>query len=108
MTYKPRRCSERWLDSDCPSEVLAIFDYPNETDRYDIFYVDLYAHDAPEGPWLSFVSVTENGWYYHGEMPAHKVAAYRYRMKHCYARWSDLPEVVKAVVHRDITQAKAG
>lgn len=99
---KPRRCSKRWLDGDCPKEILCILDHPRERERFDVFYADAYAADAPFGPWVGFVCSTEDGAYYHGEMPAHEVAAYRYRFKHRYARWSDLPDAVKAVVRRDI------
>lgn len=105
--YTPRRCSKRWLDGDCPAGVLAIMDHPKEIDRYDVFYSDLYAADAPRGPWLSFISLTEDGAYHHGEMPAHEVAAYRYRMKHRYAKWSDLPDAVKNVVRRDLAEVNA-
>jgi hypothetical protein len=35
--YTPRRASRRWLDADCPPGVLAIFDHPNEFERYTVF-----------------------------------------------------------------------
>ncbi|BCP41458.1 hypothetical protein MINTMi27_15510 [Mycobacterium intracellulare] len=82
-------------------------EYPRERDRYDVFYVEPYALDDPRGPWISFISLTEDGSAYHGEMTASAVAAYRYRMKHRYARWSDLPDVVKARVLRDIEKMRA-
>lgn len=106
--YAPRRCSDRWLDADCPEEILAIIDLgANETDRYDVFYAELFAHDDPRGPWLSFYSLDVHGYGYHGELQAHQVAAYRYRMKHRYAKWSTLPDAVKDAVRRDIQDATA-
>lgn len=108
--YTPRRCGKRWLDGDCPPEILAIFDYgTNETDRFDVFYVEVSTVTYPDSSrvehWQQFVSLTESGARYHGEMEAHKVAAYRYRMKHRYAKWSTLPEAVKSAVRGDIAQA---
>lgn len=106
--YTPRRCSKRWLDGDCPAGVLAILEYPHETERYDIFYADVIT--APYGNatehWLSFVSSSESGSHYHGEMQAHQVAAYRDRMKHRYTKWSTLPQAVKNVVLHDLQEEK--
>lgn len=105
-TYAPRRCSTRWLDADCPREILAIIDLgPKETDRYDVFYADVMTDDRDQ--WLTYYSLDDHGAGYHGELKAHQVAAYRYRMKHRYATWSSLPEVVKAAVRRDISDATA-
>lgn len=39
-TYRPRRCSSRWLDADCPKGVLCIMDHPAFADRYTIFYAE--------------------------------------------------------------------
>lgn len=102
--YKPRRCSKRWLDGDCPDGVLAIIDSgPEDLDRYTIFYAEAYGHDDHRGPYLTYLGTSADlGFSGHGEMTAHQVASFRYRMKHRYARWSDLPEVVKAVVRRDL------
>lgn len=100
----PRRCSKRWLDSDCPREVLAIIDLgPKETapERYDIIYTELIGNGARE-EWLGGYSLSESGAGSHFELQAHQMAAYRYRMKHRYAKWSDLPEAVKDAVRRDL------
>lgn len=104
--YRPRRCSKRWLDGDCPREVLAIMDHPKESDRYTIFYWFNLPLDVAEGRHteIEFISIDECGRYYHDSMEAYKVASYRYREKHHYAKWSDLPEAVKAVVRRDLEQ----
>lgn len=107
--YGARRCSKRWLDADCPAEVLCIMDHPKEVDRYTIFYVDVdtvrYEGTSYTEKWLTFLSVTESGNFYHGEMKAHEVAQYRYRQKHRYAKWSALPLVVKMAVWQDIEAA---
>ncbi|MCA2331855.1 hypothetical protein JF714_15540 [Mycobacterium avium] len=108
--YKPRRCSKRWLDGDCPAEVLAIIDHGEaETDRYDVIYSDVqrvkYDDSRRAELWLGGLSSTERGAVYHFELQAHEVSAYRYRFKHRYARWSDLPEAVKAAVRRDLAEA---
>jgi hypothetical protein len=104
--YTPRRCSARWLDGDCPREVLCIFAYPDEpTPSYDVFYAETYAHDDPRGPWIGYLDVDYTGAFAHGEMRAHEVAAYRYRMKHRYFQWSLLPDAVKAAVRFDLARA---
>ena len=36
------------------------------------------------------------------EMRPHEAATYRYRFKHHYAKWSSLPDAVKAVVRADL------
>lgn len=103
--YKPRRCSKRWLDGDCPSEVLAIMDSgPKDFDRYTVFYVDVTkdGHDH----WITYRGMSEHpaspsGFGISGQMRAHEVAAYRYRCKHHYATWSSLPVDVQAMVRRD-------
>jgi len=102
--YKPRRCGKRWLDGDCPKGVLAIMDHPKELDRYTIFYNAPIVDDG-RGSWLTYLSSTEDGWYYHDEMEAYKVANYRYHNAHRYIRWSDLPEVVKNIVRKDLENA---
>ena len=103
MSAKPRRCSKRWLDGDCPDEVLAIIDTGDQmySERYDVFYVTPIAN-VDGVTWLGYYSIAERGGGYHGEMPAHEVAAYRYRMKHNYVKWSTLPDAVKQSVRNDL------
>lgn len=105
-TYTPRRCSSRWLDGDCPDGVLAIIDHGEKmpSERFDVFYCDVETHwqGAPAGGWLTYFCIGENGAGYHGEMATYEVAAYRYRMKHRYARWSTLPGAVKRAVRADL------
>jgi hypothetical protein len=104
--YTPRRCGARWLDGDCPKEILAIVDHgPNELERFDVIYAEMLEDGRDQ--WLTYLSLTDGGSGYHGELKAHEVAAYRYRMKHRYTTWSGLPEVVKAAVRRDIAASTA-
>lgn len=104
--YTPRRCSTRWLDGDCPKEILCIIDHPNEPlERYDVIYAEVQRNGREE--WLTFFALNDHGAGYHGELQAHQVAAYRYRMKHRYAKWSSLPEAVKNAVRRDIAESIA-
>ena len=107
--YRPRRCSRRWLDGDCPAGVLAILDHPQYADRYTVFYAEP-ERDAHGDVWLSYIggtSASTLGISYHDTMRAHEVAAYRYRNKHRYARWSDLPEPVRAMVRADLAEIEA-
>lgn len=110
MTYSPRRQSKRWLDGDCPAEVLAIMDNGGKSfDRYTVFYVPT-KEDKEEYPHrglpIGYRAMSEhpsspNGFGIYEEMEAYKVADYRYHFKHNYATWSSLPEEVKSVVRRD-------
>lgn len=107
--YTPRRCSKRWLDGDCPAEVLAIIDTgPKTVDRFDVIYTDVeevkYGDSRRAERWMMLFCVTESGGGYHNEMQAHEVAAYRYRMKNRYTKWSTLPDAVKAAVRRDLQE----
>jgi hypothetical protein len=112
-TYRPRRQSPRWLDGDCPRGVLAIYDNGGvskrngSVDRYTVFYADT-ATDHRGGVWVSYRGMSESpsspqGYGIGDEMRAHEVAAYRYRVRHQAARWSDLPAEVQHVVRRDLS-----
>jgi hypothetical protein len=110
--YKPRRCSKRWLDGDCPAQILAIIDHGDkELERFDVIYTHVEKVQYGDSPrveeWLMMLCLTASGSWYHNEMQAHQVAAYRYRMKHRYAKWSTLPEPVKAAVRSDLAAAEA-
>lgn len=102
--YKPRRASSRWLDDDCPSGVLAIFDDPREHERYTIFYVEPVTGEDYATMYLQYLgsAVDPQGCSGHGEMAAHEVAAYRYRNSHRAATWSSLPDAVKRIVRGDL------
>lgn len=99
---RPRRASARWLDGDCPAEVLAIFDNGGKTwDRYTVLYVPapgsyyvpyLAASSEPFAPW---------GFGQHGEMTVWDARAYRYRAaRRESCRWSDLPADVQRAVRQ--------
>lgn len=103
---RPRRCSKRWLDGDCPDGVLAIIDAgPNDPapERYDVIYAEVQSYEG-YGQWLNGFSLSEHGHGSHFELKTHEAAAYRYRMKHRYAKWTSLPEAVRAAVRRDLEE----
>ena len=105
--YSPRRQSKRWLDADCPADVLAIFDDPRTVDRFTIFYRDPICGDTYANMYLGYVGASEypfhpQGFGQHGEMQAHEVAQYRYANGHRKAKWSSLPDDVKQLVRQDL------
>lgn len=115
MSYTPRRQSNRWLDGDCPKEVLAVMDNKGKTfDRYTVFYVPTKAmrEEYPHrGMWIGFRGMSErpsspNGFGIYDQMEAYKVAEYRYRAKRDYATWSSLPKEVQDVVRRDCKEIR--
>lgn len=105
--YTPRRQSKRWLDGDCPKGVLAIYDHPKFADRYTVFYAKPVTGTTYADMWLGYrgMSVSPSsaqGVGLYGEMRAHGAAAYRYASRHRAAKWSTLPEAVKACVRNDL------
>lgn len=115
MSYTPRRQSNRWLDGDCPKEVLAVMDNKGKTfDRYTVFYVPTKQElkdTTNRGVFIGYRGMSErpsspNGFGIYEEMEAYKVADYRYRAKREYATWSSLPTEVKDVVRRDCKEIR--
>jgi hypothetical protein len=105
MSAKPRRCSSRWLDGDCPKGVLAILDNKGASaDRYTVFYAQPYGEDDSYiwGRAMSAAPFHPQGVGLSIELRTWEVAAYRYRNKHHYAKWSSLPEDVKQCVRQDL------
>lgn len=108
--YKPRRQSRRWLDGDCPQGVLAIYDNKGQSaDRYTVFFADPISGETFADMWIGYRAMSENPFSAQGvglwcEMRAFEVAAYRYRVKHQAAKWSDLPEKVKQCVLQDLAE----
>jgi hypothetical protein len=102
----PRTQSKKFLDGDCPSGVLAIYDNGGKTwDRYTVFYkpVDVL---KDRGEYIGYRGMSEDpyspqGFGIYGEMKAWEVAAYRERVYRDSAKWSDLPEQVKKSVRQD-------
>lgn len=108
-TYRPRRQSNRWLDADCPSGVLAIYDNSNFADRYTVFYKEPIIGNTYQDMHIAYRAMSENPYHPQGvglycEMKAYQVAAYRYRNKHRACKWSSLPDKVKHCVIRDLTE----
>ena len=105
--YSPRRQSARWLDGDCPSGVLAIYDHPKYGDRYTVFYASLTSGSTYADMWIGYRSMSENpchpqGIGLFGEMNAQQTANFRYINRHRACNWSDLPQAVKDVVIADL------
>lgn len=106
-SYTPRRQSSRWLDGDCPSGVLAIYDNPKYADRYTVIYKEPVSGTTYADMWLGYRSMSENPCHPQGiglycEMQAWQAANYRYMSRHHACKWSDLPQAVKDVVIADL------
>lgn len=101
--YRPRRASARWLDGDCPADVLCLLDSgPKTFDRFTVYYRHVY--DVDSRPYLFGRGMSENPFHPQGfgqsiELEAHHVAADRYRTKSI--RWSDLPPRVQECIRQD-------
>ena len=110
--YTPRKCSRRWLDGDCPSGILAIFDNKGATcDRYTVVYSEPLSGTTPADMWLGYRAMSENpssplGVGLWGEFTAYAAAQYRYHYKHQYAKWTSLPQSVQECVKRDLEGLK--
>lgn len=117
QTYRPRRQSTRWLDGDCPAGVLAIYDNGGLTrrggsfDRYTIFLVPTATDIAEQGRDLHifYRGMSEHpsspqGFGISDHMPWWQARAYRNRVSHQAARWTDLPAEVQCVVRRDVAE----
>lgn len=107
--YKPRRQSKRWLDEDCPPGVLAIYDHKQFGDRYTVFYTNPVCGTTYADMYIGFRAMSENPYHPQGigiydDMPAHKVANYRYASRHRAAKWSSLPDAVKRCVLQDLKE----
>lgn len=107
MKYRPRRQSRRWLDADCPKGVLAIYDSKNYGERYTVVYAEPVTGETFADMWIGFRGMRADPFHpqgvgMYGEMRAHEMAAYRYRVRHQAAKWSALPEDVKRCVRQDI------
>jgi len=106
MKYTPRTQSKKFLDGDCPSGVLAIYDNGGTSfDRYTVFYKPSEPVDYGYG-WISYRGMSESpasaqGFGIYGEMKAYEAAAYRNRVYRESAKWSSLPDAVKDCVRRD-------
>lgn len=99
--YSPRRQSKRWLDGDCPREILAIYyDKREPSDPYTIFYTELLGDGRRAS--IGYIALDERGAHFHGELPVWETVRFRYRNAHRARKWTDLPETVRKAVIRDI------
>jgi hypothetical protein len=106
--YSPRRQNKRWLNGDCPREILAIYrDKREPSEPYTIIYAELQCPEAGRRSSLVYIGLSEDGRYSHGEFPASTVGEYRYRNAHRACKWTDLPAAVQVAVIRDIAEDKA-
>jgi hypothetical protein len=102
--YKPRRASKRWLDGDCPPEVLALYDNGGKSaDRYSVLYTVTHI-DARGVTWLFGRGMNSCPNHPQGigmsfERPAHELAAWRHREKK--TKWTALPKEVRAAILDD-------
>ena len=109
MSYRPRTQSKKFLDGDCPSGVLAIYDNGGKTfDRYTVFYKPTESASYSE-LWIGYRGMSESpsspqGFGIYSEMPAHQARAYRSSIYRESAKWSSLPDAVKDVVRRDCAE----
>lgn len=108
--YTPRKCSVRWLDGDCPKGVLVIMDHPKFADRFTVIYSEIYGGEGRQG-FMSGRGMSATPSHPQGvgmlfELTPCEVAAYRYRNKHRYCKWSDLPQAVQECVRRDLEDAR--
>lgn len=103
--YAPKQQNKRWLDGDCPREILAIYrDHREPCEPYTVFYAELQGTGDGLRDSLVYIGLSEYGSYAHGDMPAHQVAEYRYRNANRACKWTDLPEAVRKAVKRDIAE----
>ena len=106
-TYTPRRQSKRWLDSDCPAGVLAIYDDRRTADRYTVFYCEPLGGTQYADMRIGYVGMSGAPFHplgigQHGELDAHQVAMYRYENRNRAAKWSSLPDDCKRLVLQDL------
>jgi hypothetical protein len=100
-----RVCNKKYLDGDCPNGILCIFDHPKEGDRYTVIYKEVHEHNG--NFYMMGRGMSENPTHPQGigqsfEMDVHQVRSYRDRNKRYYAKWTSLPDKVKACVMRDL------
>lgn len=104
--YKPRRQSRRWLDSDCPAGVLAIYDHEKYADRYTVIYAETYNGDTFYDTRLGYRGMCDRpchpqGVGMYGEFTAYDLVRYRAANSRRACRWSDLPLAVRRLAWAD-------
>jgi hypothetical protein len=106
LAYKLRRASRCWLDADCPSGVLAVYDDPRHADRYTVFYTIPIAVTTQSDFIVGFRGCSERprhpmGFGEWGEMNSSQLRHFRYANSHRIIRWSELPKEVQDVARAD-------
>lgn len=108
--YNPRRQSKRWLDGDCPAEVLALYDNRGRTaDRYTVLYRSTIT-DHRGNVWITGRAMNSDPMHPQGiglgfEQLAHAIASWRYRVRHEAVRWTDLPPRVQECIRLDCKES---
>ncbi len=103
--YAPRRQSPRWLDGDCPREILAIYyDKREPSDPYTIFYTGVEKDERDV--WFCYAGVSENGQGYHGQLRRYETQSFRYRNAHRARKWSEVHKPVRDWILADIKWMK--
>lgn len=103
--YRPRRAPKRFLDDDCPPEVIAIYDNGDKTfDRYTVIYDDVVVDGRDT--WIGYRGMSENptspqGFGIYDQFREYQLKGFRHRSYRDYAAWSSLPEEVRECVRRD-------
>lgn len=111
MSYIPRTQSAKFRDSDCPADVLAIYDNGGKTfDRYTVFFKPVEPLEDMKGR-IEYRGMSEHpfdpqGFGIGGDMEAWEVARYRESIYRDSCKWSDLPEDVKRSVRQDCEEIR--
>lgn len=110
MRYTPRRAPARFLDGDCPSGVLAIYDNGKSFDRYTVFYRDVV--EDGRDVWVGYRAMSEHpsspfGFGIYDQMRRYEMQSYRRYAYRQQVPWSSLPDDVKACVRRDCRELAA-
>lgn len=99
--YSPRRQSKRWLDGDCPREILAIYyDKREPCDPYTIIYAEPDKDDRDY--WFTYAGLSEDGMGYHGQLRRHEMQGFRDRNKNRARKWSEVHAPVRGWILADI------
>lgn len=98
--YTPRRANKkRWLEG-APEYVLDVLWNKKTHDCYTVLLTgsELITDGTRMGTRIPYLTSTEHGSTYCGELSANNAAYYRYRCAHQRIRWNDLPEQVRKAI----------
>ncbi|OHU47134.1 hypothetical protein BKG82_26105 [Mycobacteroides chelonae] len=113
MSTEFERAPQKYLDGDCPDAVLAIYDDPQSTDRYTIFYTRIDYDADTRTRWIAYRAASENpsaptGIGLLGQMDTHEARQFRNKSSNQYTHWTQLPAPVKDTVKQDINALAQG